>query len=352
MFNKMDKNDLDIYAQKIIDGYKLSDLDLKSLISINDKSEIEKLHYIAREIRNNYFGNKVFLYSFVYFSTFCKNKCSFCYYNKSNYINRYRLSLEDIYNICQKIKDESIHMVDLTMGEDPYFHQNPEKIIEIIDLVKKELGLPIMISPGVLNDKTIEMLYQHGANFFALYQETYDKKLYEKLRIEQSFQNRIHARKFAKNLGYYVEDGILTGIGEDTDSIITSLKCMIKNEPHMVRVMTFIPQKGTPLEYSKQYSNLSELKIISILRLLFPDRLIPASLDVEGIEGMVDRLNAGANVVTSIIPSGSLLEGVANYDRDHAEKKRDSKSVIEKLKLMNMEPATQLEFNKILEVMI
>jgi methylornithine synthase len=194
------------------------------------------------------------------------------------------------------------------------------------------------------------MLRGHGANFLALYQETYDEELYKNLRVGQSFSDRIHAREFAQKIGYCVEDGLLTGVGNDVESTIISLKGMAKDNPQMVRVMTFIPQEGTPLEKKVQESNLSELKIISVLRLMFPDRLIPASLDVEGIEGMVYRLNAGANVVTSIIPSDSSLEGVANYDRKHEERKRDPKSVVEKLRTMGMEPAAQSDFNRILGV--
>lgn len=120
------------------------------------------------------------------------------------------------------------------------------------------------------------------------------------------------------------------------------------NNPDMVRVMTFLPQKGTPLEGFKDKSNLSELKIISVLRLLFPKRLIPASLDIEGIEGMVQRLNAGANIVTSILPPDSRLEGVANYDRNLKERDRDIKSVIQKLESIGMEPARQADFEAIL----
>lgn len=47
------------------------------------------------------------------------------------------------------------------------------------------------------------------------------------------------------------------------------------------------------------------------MRLLFPDKLIPASLDVDGISGLELRLMAGANVVTSIIPPNEGLAGVA-----------------------------------------
>lgn len=350
MFTNMDNNELDKYAQNIIDGMQLSDDDLREMLLINDSVELEKLHYVARKVRDHYFGNKVFLYSFVYFSTHCKNRCAFCYYNTMNKINRYRLELEDIRNICKQLKGEQIHMVDLTMGEDPYFHEEPSRFAKVIDIVKEELDLPIMVSPGVLDDKTLEMLRGHGANFLALYQETYDEELYKNLRVGQSFSDRIHAREFAQKIGYCVEDGLLTGVGNDVESTIISLKGMAKDNPQMVRVMTFIPQEGTPLEKKVQESNLSELKIISVLRLMFPNRLIPASLDVEGIEGMVYRLNAGANVVTSIIPSDSSLEGVANYDRKHEERKRDPKSVVEKLRTMGMEPAAQSDFNRILGV--
>ncbi|SES78166.1 pyrrolysine biosynthesis protein PylB [Methanococcoides vulcani] len=348
MFKNMDNEDLDNYAEQIIDGSQLSDDDIRSLLETESPDEIEKLHYVARHIRDNFFGNKVFMYSFVYFSTYCKNKCTFCYYNNANKIDRYRLSVEDIRKICQVIKTENVHMVDLTMGEDPYFHNKPERLAEFVRTVKEEVGKPIMISPGVVDNDTLEMLKDNGANFLALYQETYDMELYKQLRVEQSFEGRINSRNHAKKIGYCVEDGILTEVEPDIESTIISLRGLATSNPDMVRVMTFLPQQGTPLEGKEVRDSSSELKIISILRLLYPDKLIPASLDLEGIDGMVHRLNAGANVVTSIISSNSSLEGVVNYDREHAERDRDVKSVIARLKTMGMEPAEQSEFEKLL----
>jgi methylornithine synthase len=341
--------DLDIIAENIINGQKLTDDNLRELLSLTEEEDIEKLQYVARKVRDHYFGNRVFLYSFVYFSTHCKNNCAFCYYNKCNNIQRYRLDLEEIRSIARAIRNEKIHMVDLTMGEDPYFHNNPEKFVDVVRAVKEETGLPIMISPGVMDDRTLTRLHENGANFLALYQETHDEELYRKLRVGQSFDERNHAREFARTNGYCVEDGILTGVGNDIESTIISLRGMQKGQPDMVRVMTFVPQEGTPLELVSQESSLSELKIISVLRLMFPDKLIPASLDLEGIDGMVHRLNAGANVVTSIISADSSLEGVVNYDRELEERDRDSKSVIKRLRSMGMEPASQDEFNRIIE---
>jgi methylornithine synthase len=239
-------------------------------------------------------------------------------------------------------------MIDLTMGEDPYYYENPDRFVELVQMVKEELQLPIMISPGVIDNPTLLKAREKGANFLALYQETYDFELYRKLRVEQSFDNRVNARRFAKEQGYCIEDGILTGVGNDIESTILSLKGMKTNDPDMVRVMTFLPQEGTPLSDFKDSSTLSELKIIAVLRLMFPRCLIPASLDLEGIDGMGPRLNAGANIVTSILPFDSRLEGVANYDRGLEERDRDIKSVIKRLESLGMRPAQQAEFEAVL----
>lgn len=344
----MEVNNLDRFGEKIIDGLQLTDDDLRDLLSLESEEDLEKLYYVARKVRDYYFGNRVFLNCFIYFSTYCKNKCAFCYYNCKNEINRYRLTREEIKEICTALNGAGFHMIDLTMGEDPYYHEEPDRFVEIVQLVKEELKLPIMISPGVMDDATLSKAREKGAKFFALYQETYDTELYHKLRVGQSFDGRLNARRLAKKQGYCIEDGILTGVGNDIESTILSLKGMKTNDPDMVRVMTFLPQDGTPLSDFKDSSNLSELKIIAILRLMFPKCLIPASLDLEGIDGMVPRLNAGANIVTSILPLDSRLEGVANYDREFEERNRDIKSVIKRLESMGLEPAQQDEFDTVL----
>lgn len=340
--------ELDSFGEKIIEGFELSDDDLRALLSLESKEELEKLYYVAQKVRNHYFGNRVFLNCFIYFSTYCKNQCAFCYYNCKNEINRYRLTGEEIKDMCKALKGAGFHMIDLTMGEDPYYYDDPDRFVDLVRIVKEELGLPMMISPGVMDRDTLLKAREKGANFLALYQETYDRKLYEKLRVGQSFERRLNTRRFAKQHGYCVEDGILTGIGNNIESTVISIRGMKANNPNMVRVMTFLPQEGTPLEDFRDSSTLSELKIIAVLRLMFPKCLIPASLDLEGIDGMVHRLNAGANIVTSILPPDPRLEGVANYDRGMEERDRDITSVVKRLKIMGMEPASQAEFEKVL----
>ena len=80
--------------------------------------------------------------------------------------------------------------------------------------------------------------------------------------------------------------------------------------------MTFVPQAGTPLEDVRPAGDADELLTIAALRLAMPDRFIPASLDVDGIAGLERRLQAGANVVTSIVPPTVGLAGVSQAELD------------------------------------
>ncbi len=151
----MATEELDKLGEKIIEGFELSDDDLRSLLSLESEEELEKLYYVARRVRDHYFGNKVFLNCFIYFSTHCKNQCAFCYYNCKNEINRYRLTGEEVKEMCKALKGAGFHMIDLTMGEDPYYYDDPDRFVELIRIVKEELGLPIMISPGVIDNNTL-----------------------------------------------------------------------------------------------------------------------------------------------------------------------------------------------------
>lgn len=360
-FSEMDDDAYNQFIEDIISKKPLTDDMIREMLSITDSESLKKMYNAAVSVKNRYFGNNVYLYSFVYFSTYCKNQCAFCYYNAKNKIDRYRITPEELRAMCRELKSEGVHMIDLTMGEDPHFHNAPENLLEFVRIAKDTTNLPVMVSPGVVDADFIKALSKEGADFFALYQETYQKELYGKLRVGQSFEDRIDARNNAKAAGICIEDGILTGfskmklsngepvtpsVSDDIESAIVSIRGMQQADPDQVRVMTFEPQPGTPLAETTQASDLMELKIIAILRFVFPDRLIPASLDVAGIPGMVDRLNAGANVVTSIISADSKLEGVVNFDRDVSlsERKRNAKSVIEKLKEMGLERGSQESF--------
>ncbi len=305
--------------EKAMDGDVLSLEDICSLLSLRDPVSLDVLFESARAVRKSNFGDSVYCYGFVYFSTHCRNNCSFCYYRRSNKeISRYRKSQDDIIDLSTSLEDSGVHLVDLTMGEDPLLHNGKDcqNLIDLVDRVNKEVKVPLMISPGVIPMDAFRGLKEAGADWFACYQETHNRGLFAKLRPDQDFDVRLSQKKWAMSSGMLAEEGIMIGVGESIADRARSIQIMNELGVRQVRAMSFIPQCNTPMECRDPAMFLEELVTIAVMRLLHPDRLIPASLDIEGIKGLRSRLDAGANVITSIIPPSTGLAGVAQHDLD------------------------------------
>jgi len=329
-----------------------SSVDKESIVELlkADNENQKLLFEAARKVRTNNFGEKIFLYGFVYFSTFCRNDCNFCYYRKSNDIKRYRKTPEEIIATAVDLANSGVHLIDLTMGEDPKYREDDFKIvIEIVREIKLQTGLPVMISPGVLSKEQTDKFAEAGTDWYALYQETHNKDLFHQLRWDQSYDERMSAKLYAKEKGMFIEEGLLAGIGESHADIADSILEMGRIGVTQYRVMSFIPQKGSPMENIKTPDRNLELNIIAVLRLMYHQALIPASLDVDGISGLEDRINAGANVVTSIIPPKSGFAGVAHNSMDVDSGGRTVEEASKILKEMGLEAAKAADYKKFLD---
>ena len=319
------------------------------VLNMENGPELDEIFARAREVRAEVQGDKIFAYGFVYFTTYCRNNCNFCYFRRSNEIARYRKSNEEILEISRALVDSGVNLIDLTMGEDPEYHKEGFKnVSKLISMIKEELNIPVMISPGVVSNDIIKKLADAGADFFALYQETHNRELFAKLRLGQDYDKRMNAKLFAKDCGMYIEEGLLAGVGESNEDIADSLLTMGEIGARQVRVMSFVPQEGSPMESHKSPERIKELKIIALMRLMYPNALIPASLDVDGISGLKERIDAGANLITSIIPPKSGFMGVAHSTMDVDEGGRTVEEATAILSEMGLRIATPDEYRDFL----
>lgn len=321
--------------------------EIVQILESQNPQEYEFVFENARKIRSEIQGNKIFAYGFVYFSTFCRNDCNFCYFRKSNNVERYRKNRNEVLELAESLIESGVNLIDLTTGEDPLYHQEQfDEFCDIIKYIKNDLNTSVMVSPGVVPDTVIKKMKDAGADWYALYQETHNRKLFAKLRINQSYDERMNAKLFARNQGMLIEEGLLTGVGETAEDIADSILTMGEIGAKQVRVMSFVPQEGSPMENNKTPDRIMELKIIAIMRNMFPEALIPASLDVDGISGLRDRINAGANLITSIIPPRSGLMGVAHSVMDVDNGGRTIAEAKAILSDMDLRIATKEEYEK------
>jgi methylornithine synthase len=341
---KTDQNRLDSALTKVKEGGVLSKSDITFLLSLKDNEQIDRLFQAACDLRRKHFGNEIFLYGFIYTSTYCRNDCRFCFFRRSNpESRRYRKATPEIVATARRLADSGVHLIDLTMGEDPALFNNSgagfDRLIDLVESVRKATGLPIMVSPGVIPENIIGRLSEAGACWYACYQETHHRRLFNQLRPGQDYDLRLEVKRKAHNRGMLIEEGLLCGVGETANDIAESMAVMQNLDADQVRVMNFVPQIGTPMVNRTPLDPKKELLISAVLRLVFPDRLIPASLDVDGLAGLKQRLDAGANVVTSIVPPGRGLAGVARHSLDIEDGKRTFASVKEVLQVCGLRPA-------------
>ncbi|MDR2492654.1 MAG: radical SAM protein [Coriobacteriales bacterium] len=379
-------------VEKAVHEQVLGRYDLLELLDLMDHPEQDALALVfntARSLRERYFGNRVFLYGFVYFSNWCRNDCNFCYYRRSNGLpRRYRLSEAKVVDAAFQLAATGVHAIDLTMGEDAAFLAHPRRLTALAQAVSAATCLPLMVSPGVLSGPLLAELAAAGVRWYALYQESYSRTRFAQLRPHQDFDARMQAKRQAVAQGLLVEEGLLVGLGESREELADSLLALSRIEHSVdslkfaqVRVMGFVPQSGIPLASASSLaaqgigsphaassspyaagsphaassspyaagsphaaSRRRETLLIAILRLLFPQRLIPASLDVEGLDGLAARLQAGANVVTSIIPPSFGLGGVANSSLDIDNAQRTVGAVEPVLRRVGLQVASQREY--------
>lgn len=346
-----EKQRLQATLTRAVDGVPLEDCEVRFLLSLSDEESLRMMFAAARDVRKKRFGTGIFLYGFIYFSTFCTNDCRFCHYRRSNTaLARYRKTPDDVVETAEALAESGVHLIDLTMGEwslrqTKAIHQK-HPMTDLVKAVKARTGLPVMASPGVVSDDTLKALAEARTDWYACYQETHNPRLFADLRVDQSFACRMEKKTAARNLGMLVEEGIMIGIGETADDVADSIAAMRSLDADQVRVMTFVPQEGTPMADYISWDALRETVVIAVLRLVFPDRLIPASLDVGGLAGLAERLDAGANVVTSLVVPGKGLSGVANQTLDIEQSRRTPQAIGPVLESCGLHAASLDEYRR------
>lgn len=342
---------LSAVLDKAESGTGISAADLRFLMSLETPEALEAVFATARRLRRRHFGDAVFLYGFLYVSTHCRNVCTFCLYRRGNpAAPRHRKNHDEIVTLASELAASGVHLIDLTMGEDPMLYEGGfDSLHDTLDEVMTATNLPVMASVGAVPPQVLARFARQGVSWYACYQETHSRDLYARLRIGQDYDSRMQGKRDAHGLGLLIEEGLLTGVGETADDLVHSLETMRRMDADQVRAMTFVPQKGTPMAVTAKPDPVRELRMIALMRIAMPDRLIPASLDIDGLAGLEQRLNAGANVVTSLVPPGEGLTGVAQSELDIEAGGRSVAGILPVMAACGLSPATTAAYRKWIE---
>ena len=278
----------------------------------------KELFASAVDIREKAYGKDVYIRGLIEISSYCKNDCYYCGIRKSNdKAQRYRLSREEILECCVTGYDLGFRTFVLQGGEDPYF--TDERICGIVSEIKEKFpGCAVTLSLGEKSRESYQQYFDAGADRYLLRHETAGADHYKKLHPEDlSQEHRMQCLQDLKEIGYQVGSGFMVGSPyQKTEDLISDLRFLQELQPDMIGIGPFITHQDTPFrEFTSGELTLC-LRMVAILRHLFPEVLLPATTALGTIHpnGRELGLLAGANVVMPNLSPVGVREKYSLYD--------------------------------------
>ena len=311
-------SDLLPLIDKLERTHSLSLVEYEALLTQRGEGAAAQLRDRAVRVRKAVYGNTVFTRGLIEISSWCKNDCLYCGIRRSNrQAQRYRLSPEDILTCCREGWGLGFRTFVLQGGEDPWF--TDERLCPLLGQIKAEFpDCAVTLSLGERSRESYQRLYDAGADRYLLRHETADKAHYEALHpADLSWENRMECLQTLKDIGYQVGCGFMVGSpGQTEKELAKDLKFVETFRPAMCGIGPFIPHHDTP--FADQPSGSVELTcyLLSILRLIQPNLLLPATTALGTLDplGREKGIQAGANVVMPNLSPVSVRKKYMLYD--------------------------------------
>lgn len=304
--------------EKLYSSSELSDAELKTLIDGRTEADAKLLAERARARCEENYDDKIFMRGLIEISSYCKNDCLYCGIRRSNKnAERYRLTPKQILDCCKTGYRLGFRTFVLQGGEDGYY--TDELLCGLIREIKSSYGdCAVTLSLGERSAESYKRLYDAGADRYLLRHETADRGHYSRLHpAELSLENRLDCLKNLKAIGYQTGCGFMVGSPyQTTDCIVKDLRFIKSFEPHMVGIGPFVPHKDTPFKDNTAGTAELTVYLLSIIRLLLPKVLLPATTALGTIDpmGREKGICAGANVVMPNLSPSDVRKKYLLYD--------------------------------------
>ncbi|MBQ3638230.1 MAG: [Clostridia bacterium] len=272
----------------------------------------------ADRVRRREYGDAVYLRGLIEVSSYCKNDCYYCGIRRGNKdASRYRLDEEDILACCAAGHELGFRTFVLQGGEDPGFTDG--KVVSVVSKIRKRWpDSAVTLSLGEKSRESYQAYFDAGAERYLLRHEAADRELYESLHPSfMSWENRIRGLYDLREIGYAVGAGMMVGPPRQTVAhLIADLRLLEDLRPHMIGIGPYMTHSGTPFAGEPNGSLSMTLRLLAVLRLMFPRALIPATTALGTIhpEGREMGLKAGANVIMPNLSPADVRKKYLLYD--------------------------------------
>lgn len=273
----------------------------------------------AREAREPFYGKRVFVRGLVEISNVCKNDCLYCGIRRSNTsVERYRLDPDAIVERARIGWELGYRTIVLQGGEDTTYYTD-EVLCDVVERIRSSCpDTAVTLSMGERGKASFQRLFDAGATRYLLRHETATKEHYERLHpATMSFEYRMQCLYDLREIGYQVGAGMMVGSPFQTTMDLARDLAFIEDfRPDMCGIGPFIPHHQTPFAAEPAGTLELTLYLLSIIRLIHPRVLLPATTALGTIDplGREKGMEAGANVVMPNLSPVDVRKQYELYD--------------------------------------
>lgn len=312
-------SEVKVLIDELASRHTLSPDGYEQLIERRTPEAAEHLAERAVAVRREIYGNTVFVRGLIEISNICKNDCLYCGIRASNHnVERYRLDPDTIVACARDGWEYGYRTIVLQGGEETTYYSD-DVLCDVIErIIKACPDTAVTVSMGERGRASFQRLYDAGATRYLLRHETANKEHYERLHpASMSFEHRMQCLRDLRDIGYQVGAGMMVGSPfQTTRHLVDDLVFIETFKPDMVGIGPFIPHHDTPFANEPAGTLELTLYLLSIIRLIYPRVLLPATTALGTIDplGREKGVQAGANVVMPNLSPVAVRKQYELYD--------------------------------------
>ncbi len=192
-----------VAAREALGKAKLSLADFAALISPAASELLEPLSRRSQQLTRQRFGKTIRLFAPLYLSNECVNNCAYCGFSRDNPILRVTLSLDEVQREADELKSQGFRNLLLVAGEHPKFVSNNYMRDCVARLHSAWPSISLEVGPMETED--YRPLVAAGADGLVVYQETYDRAVYDQMHTagpKKNFDWRLETPERAYAAGF------------------------------------------------------------------------------------------------------------------------------------------------------
>lgn len=174
-----------------------------ALLSPAAGRQLEALSQRARQVTLRRFGKTIRFFAPLYLSNECINNCKYCGFSRDNPILRVTLSVDDVVREARSLIGQGFRNILLVAGEHPKFVSNNYLRDCVAALRAETPGISLEVGP--METAEYEPIRAAGAEGLVVYQETYDRAVYEEMHTagpKRNFDWRLETPERAYAAGF------------------------------------------------------------------------------------------------------------------------------------------------------